>query len=77
MKTAEFNRIYNRAKTVRIVDNEWFNFAGFFWINLTDHQHNKMVDLILSQGETPTIIRNGTTWIVLQNGLQLRINKEI
>lgn len=50
MKAADFNRIYKRAQTVDIRTDEWFNFAGFFWLGLTDKQYQKMIDLLKAQG---------------------------
>ena len=32
MKTSTFNRIFENARTVNIQSNEWFNYAGFFWM---------------------------------------------
>jgi hypothetical protein len=75
MKTQDFNRVYERAKTVNIVNDEWFNFAGFFWINLTNNQHNKMVALMIKQGAKVEEYRDDK-WIKLRNGLLLKVNEE-
>lgn len=37
MKTSAFNRIYAEAQHVNIQSSEWFNFAGFFWMQCTEH----------------------------------------
>ena len=36
MKTSTFNRIFENARTVNIQSNEWFNYAGFFWMQCTE-----------------------------------------
>ena len=76
MKNCEFNKAYERAKKVDIVNDAWFNYAGFFWINLTQRQHDKMVVLLLQQGAKPEPWRD-ELWIKLKDGLRLRVAKEV
>ena len=38
MKTSTFNRIFENARSVNIQSNEWFNYAGFFWMQCTEKQ---------------------------------------
>lgn len=42
MKTSTFNRIFENARSVNIQSNEWFNYAGFFWMQCTEKQLAKM-----------------------------------
>lgn len=42
MKTSTFNRIFENARTVNIQSNEWFNYAGFFWMQCTEKQLTQM-----------------------------------
>lgn len=67
MKANEFKNCYEMAKNVDIKNNEWFNCAGWFWINLTAKQHQKMWDLLLAQNH----LCKGTHHITLRNGLQI------
>ncbi len=64
MHTSEFKKAFERAKSVNIVNDDLFNCAGWFWINLTELQHKKMYGLLISQGNIP---QNGE--IKLKNGL--------
>lgn len=41
MKTSTFNRIFENARSVNIQSNEWFNYAGFFWMQCTEKQLEK------------------------------------
>lgn len=76
MKRSDFNRIYKQARTVDIVNNEWFNFAGFFWLNLTELQAETMARLILSQGNKPEHDDRGY-YVALKNGMRLYISHHI
>ena len=51
---------------------EILQYAGYFFLNLTEKQHNKIASQIASMGY-PTTERNGEKWVVLPNGLQLQI----
>lgn len=46
MQTSTFNRIYKTAQQVNLESNDWFNYAGFFWVNLSDRQLQKMQQLL-------------------------------
>ena len=70
MKTADFTKIYREAKTVDIVNNEWFNFAGFFWLNLTMLQITKMYALMIAQGNQEQQDERGF-YIPLKNGCRI------
>ena len=67
MKTKDFKVIYENAKKVDIKHNEWFNVAGWFWLNLTDKQLQKMWDLLLEQNH----LCKGTKHITLSNGVKI------
>ena len=41
MKTSTFNRIFENARSVNIQSNEWFNYAGFFWMQCTESSWQK------------------------------------
>jgi hypothetical protein len=69
MKISEFKSIYEQAKNINIVSSDFFNCAGWFWINLTETQHTKMYDLMVTQGAKETIHVNGKKIIYLENGL--------
>lgn len=53
MKTSTFNRIFENARSVNIQSNEWFNYAGFFWMQCTEKHLADSIRL-LSAGEDPT-----------------------
>lgn len=76
MKRSDFNRIYKKAREVDIVNHEWFNFAGFFWLNLTELQAKCMAELILAQGNEPQKDERGY-FVSLKNGMRLYIANEI
>ena len=54
MKVADFNKIYEYAKTVDVLNDGWFNTMGWFWLQLTDRQLKKMYNLLLEQGAQET-----------------------
>lgn len=58
MKTSTFNRIFENARSVNIQSNEWFNYAGFFWMQCTEKQLEKMRMLLKAQG-CKTTVKNG------------------
>ena len=72
MKTTEFKKYYNKAKETKVQEDPLFLSAGYFWINLTEKQQSKMVDLLIKQGAT---IEDGG--IYLANGLKINIKSEI
>lgn len=53
MKINEFKKWFERATQVDIVNDDAFNFAGYFWISLTEIQHKKMYNLLKFQGNKP------------------------
>lgn len=67
MKASDFKIIYEQAKKVDIKHNEYFNYAGWFWINLTPTQHRKMWELLVAQNH----LCKGTRYVTLANGLQI------
>jgi len=68
MENKIFKLNYDRAKTVDIKTDEFFNYAGYFWGNLTTRQQKKMTDLLIEQGNQPV-----DGWISLANGLQVGV----
>lgn len=69
MKNNEFNKIYNYAESVTIVNDSMLNCSGWFWINLTEKQHEKMYNLLLAQGAKEVINAAGSAQINLENGI--------
>jgi hypothetical protein len=69
MKTNEFNKIFQYAKGVNVVNDDMLNCAGWFWINLTEIQHKKMYKLLLLQGAQEITNAKGKKQILLSNGL--------
>ena len=67
MKTSTFNRIFENARSVNIQSNEWFNYAGFFWMQCTEKQLAKMRMLLKAQG-CKTTVKNGEEWYILNSG---------
>lgn len=76
MKAADFNKAYEAGKGCNIQTNEWFNCAGWFWINLTDKQHAKMIQLMIAQGAEVVVstFRDWKHCIYLKNGMMLRVD---
>lgn len=68
MKTYFFNSRYNYAKTVQIAKDDYFCTAGYFWLNLTQKQMDKMYDLMIQQGATPD--ENGRVYT--ENGIGIK-----
>ena len=73
MKTGAFNRIYAEAQHVNIQSSEWFNFAGFFWMQCTEHQLSKMRELLRVQG-CKTVQKDDGVWFALDNGILIKAN---
>ena len=73
MKTSAFNRIYAEAQHVNIQSSEWFNFAGFFWMQCTEHQLSKMRDLLRAQG-CKTVQKDDGVWFALDKGILIKAN---
>ena len=69
MKTSDFNQIYNNIieERIDIVNDQTFNCNMWFWLQLTELQHNKMFDLLVLQGNKVT---NGE--IRLANGTRIK-----
>ncbi len=63
MKTSTFNRIFENARSVNIQSNEWFNYAGFFWMQCTEKQLAKMRMLLKAQSLRRPLrtAKNGTS----------------
>lgn len=73
MKTSTFNRIFENARTVNIQSNEWFNYAGFFWMQCTEKQLAKMRMLLKAQG-CKTTVKNGEEWYILNSGMLIKVH---
>ena len=67
MKTSDFNKYYEYAKGVNVVNDDWLNCMGWFWLNCTPRQLRKMYDLMLLQGAEETT-DHGKTCIKLKIG---------
>lgn len=63
MKTSTFNRIFENARSVNIQSNEWFNYAGFFWMQCTEKQLAKMRMLLKRRAARRPLrtAKNGTS----------------
>lgn len=72
MQTSTFNRIYKTAQQVNLESNDWFNYAGFFWVNLSDRQLQKMQQLLKAQG-CKTVEQNGSRYI-LNSGMLIKMH---
>lgn len=73
MKTSTFNRIFENARTVNIQSNEWFNYAGFFWMQCTEKQLAQMRMLLKAQN-CKTVQKDDGVWFALDNGLLIKAN---
>lgn len=73
MKTSTFNRIFENARSVNIQSNEWFNYAGFFWMQCTEKQLAKMRMLLKAQG-CKTTVKNGEEWYILNSGTLIKVH---
>jgi hypothetical protein len=70
MKATEFKQWYEMAKqSKKITSDSTFLVAGYFWINLTEKQLQKMAALMIEQGAE---VVDG--WIELDNGLRIKAN---
>lgn len=74
MQTSTFNRIYKTAQQVNLESNDWFNYAGFFWVNLSDRQLQKMQQLLKAQG-CKTVEKNGEEWFSLNSGILIKTHR--
>lgn len=77
MRTANFNATFNRMKEAN--GKEYFEndvqYCAYWLMDLTDIQHNKVVDLMLSWNYEIKTNCNGVSFVYTPNGLGLRINK--
>lgn len=73
MKTSAFNRIYAEAQRVNIQSSEWFNFAGFFWMQCSERQLQKMRGLLRARG-CRTVQKDDGEWFALDNGILVKAN---
>lgn len=73
MKTSAFNRIYAEAQRVNIQSSEWFNFAGFFWMQCSERQLQKMRELLRAQG-CRTVQKDDGKWFALDKGILVKAN---
>lgn len=68
MRATEFKQWYEMAqKGGDVVNDSTFLVAGYFWINLTEKQTQKMSSLMVKQGAQ---VVDG--WVELANGLRIR-----
>jgi hypothetical protein len=65
MKVNEFNPIYEYAKKVIILEDDYLKCSGWIWLNLTEKQHKKMYGLLLSQGAKEQVNAAGRPYIQL------------
>ena len=72
-ETSTFNRIFENARSVNIQSNEWFNYAGFFWMQCTEKQLAKMRMLLKAQG-CKTTVKNGEEWYILNSGTLMKVH---
>lgn len=70
MKQHDFKSVYRYARTVDIVNDDYFNVAGYFWLNLTLRQVNYMYTAMVSQGNTEKVDERGR-YIELRNGCRI------
>lgn len=70
MKTAEFKKVYGYGRTVDIVNDDFFNVAGYFWLNLTLRQITMMYTAMVCQGN-PTKVDDRGEYIELRNGCRI------
>ena len=72
MKVSDFNNVYKRLQMEdgQKYFDEYLQFMGWFFLNLTLKQHGKICDLLLDWNY-PTTERDGETWIICKNGMQL------
>ena len=63
--------INKNAQQVNLESNDWFNYAGFFWVNLSDRQLQKMQQLLKAQG-CKTVEKNGEEWFSLNSGILIK-----
>jgi len=73
MKQSDFNIAFGNAKKEGI-NGYIINYAGYFWLNLTDKQFTKVYDWLLSEGKTETI-QNNNKGILLESGIFIYINE--
>lgn len=73
MKASAFNHIYAEAQHVNIQSSEWFNFAGFFWMQCTEYQLSKMRELLRAQG-CKTVQKDDGVWFALDKGILIKAN---
>lgn len=74
MKTREFNYIYHylTSENGKQYFEEYFQYMGWFFLDLTEKQHKKITDLLIKFGY-PTEKRGSKTWIKIPNGIQLSL----
>ena len=72
MKRSDFCRIVKQARDIDILNDQWFNTMGWFWLNLTELQASVMYRLILAQGgEEKTEPETLRKYVELKNGMRL------
>jgi hypothetical protein len=52
-----------------VVDDDWFSNEMWFWMDLTEKQHNKMYDLMIQQGAQEMENAAGKKQIKLKSGI--------
>lgn len=75
MKATHFNATFKRLleSDGKQYFEEALQYAGWFFLNLTEKQHNKVTGLLVDWGY-PLETREDNTWVILPNGIQLLLN---
>lgn len=68
MRKDFFKNAYECAKNCDIKTNSYFCSAGYFWLDLTQNQLNKMIDLLIEQGCEPD--KDG--YVSLSSGMKFK-----
>ena len=71
MKTSTFNRIFENARSVNIQSNEWFNYAGFFWMQCIG---KRLADFVAKAQGAKTTVKNGEEWYILNSGTLIKVH---
>lgn len=78
MTTTQFNATFKHlsGETGKHYLEDTLQYCGYWFMQLTERQHDKVVDLLKTMGyEIKHNDYNNTKWIYLPNGLGLKVNK--
>lgn len=70
MKNNIFKASLERAAKVDIFSDEFFNYAGFWWLDLTERQCVIMIDLMKKQG-CPVGHDSRGEYVSIKNGMRI------